>query len=264
MSYPGDLYDLEQPRYAGAPQVPTQPPGLLYNLHRRHEAGVPGGKTAASGLIITPDHAGTHIDALCHYAENLELCGGLHVDAEVQTSTGFTALGAETIPAIVGPAVLLDVAAQQGVDRLPDEYAVTVADLEATAAAEGVAVNQGDVVLVRTGNGSSWADPDSYQRGPGMSAEASTWIADHNALAAGADNMAWDVIGRMDAELNTAFPGHVILLARAGIYIIENLMLEELSRARAYRFTLLCLPLKIRGATGSPVRPVALVEGDQI
>jgi kynurenine formamidase len=263
MSDPAQLYDLEQPRYAGAPQIPTQPPGLLYNLHRRHEAGIPGGRTSASGLIITPDHAGTHIDALCHYAENLELYGGLCVDAQLQTSTGFTALGAETIPAIVGPAVLLDIAAQQGVDRLPDGYAVTVDDLEAAAAAEGVAISPRDVVLVRTGNGGSWSDPDSYLRGPGMSAEASTWVAARNALAAGADNMAWDVIGLVDPKLNTALPGHLILLARAGIYIIENLMLEELSRARAYRFTLLCLPLKIRGATGSPVRPVALVEGDQ-
>jgi kynurenine formamidase len=254
------LYDLEQPRYAGAPQIPTQPPGLIYNLHRRHEAGVPGGKTAASGLIITPDHAGTHIDALCHYAENLELHGEVRVDAQLQTSTGFTALGAETIPAIVGPCVLLDVAAHHGVDRLPDGYAVTVDDLEAAAASEGVTCDPGDAILVRTGNGSGWSDPDAYLRGPGMSAEASSWVVERRALAAGADNMAWDVIGRMDPKLNTALPGHLILLARAGIYIIENLMLEELSQARVYRFTLLCLPLKIRGATGSPVRPVALVE----
>jgi kynurenine formamidase len=254
------LYDLEQPRYAGAPQIATQPPGLIYHLHRRHEAGAPGEKTAASGLIITPDHAGTHIDALCHYAEDLRLHGDLRVDAQLQTSTGFTALGAETIPAIVSPAVLLDVAGHQGIDRLPDGYGVTVDDLEAAASAGGVAVHPGDVVLVRTGNGSAWSDPDAYLRGPGMSAEASSWVADRGALAAGADNMAWDVLGRIDPKLNTALPGHLILLTRAGIYIIENLMLEELSRARVYRFTLLCLPLKIRGATGSPVRPVAMVE----
>jgi kynurenine formamidase len=141
-----------------------------------------------------------------------------------------------------------------------DCYAVTVDDLEAAAASEGVTCDPGDAILVRTGNGSGWSDPDAYLRGPGMSAEASSWVVERRALAAGADNMAWDVIGRMDPKLNTALPGHLILLARAGIYIIENLMLEELSQARVYRFTLLCLPLKIRGATGSPVRPVALVE----
>ena len=252
------LYDLEQPRYAGAPQIPTQPPGLIYNLHRRHEAGVTGGRTAASGLIITPDHAGTHIDALCHYAENLELHGGLRLDAEMQTATGFTALGAETIPPIVGPAVLLDVAAHHGVDRLPDGYAVTVDDLDAAAASEGVAIHPGDVVLVRTGNGGAWSDPDSYLRGPGMSAEASAWVVDRRTLAAGADNMAWDVIGPTDPDLGVTLPGHILFLVRAGIPIIENLNLEELAKARVHEFAFICLPLKMRGATGSPVRPIAI------
>lgn len=71
------------------------------------------------------------------------------------------------------------------------------------------------------------------------------------------------MIGLKDPKLNTTLPGHLILLVRAGIYIIENLMLKELSRDRVYRFTLLCLPLKIQGATGSPVRPVRLLAEGQ-
>jgi len=75
----------------------------------------------------------------------------------------------------------------------------------------------------------------------------------------GADNMAWDEIGLIDPDLKMTLPGHAILLVRNGIYILENLYLEELARDKSYEFTFICLPLKIRGATGSPVRPIAVV-----
>lgn len=71
--------------------------------------------------------------------------------------------------------------------------------------------------------------------------------------------MAWDEMGVVDPELQVSLPGHLILLVRHGIHIIENLNLEELARDRCYEFTFICLPLKIRGATGSPVRPIAVV-----
>jgi kynurenine formamidase len=113
-------------------------------------------------------------------------------------------------------------------------------------------------VLVRTGNGRYWKDSERYLAGPGMDGSASRWLAERGVLAVGADNMAWDVIGLVDPELGT-LPGHLLLLARSGIYIIENLQLEELAAARAHRFSFICTPLKFVGATGSPVRPIALV-----
>jgi kynurenine formamidase len=80
-------------------------------------------------------------------------------------------------------------------------------------------------------------------------------------MAVGADNMAWDEMGLFDPDFKVTLPGHLILLVRSGIYIIENLFLEELARDQRYEFTFVCLPLKLRGATGSPVRPVAVVSG---
>ena len=65
-------YDLEQPRYAGAPVWPAHEPGVLLKLHRRHEAGLGEARTSASALLVMAEHSGTHIDALCHQAENLE------------------------------------------------------------------------------------------------------------------------------------------------------------------------------------------------
>lgn len=60
-----------------------------------------------------------------------------------------------------------------------------------------------------------------------------------------------------DDELH--LPAHTILTVQNGIFIIENLNLDELAAAKAHEFVFVCLPLKMRGATGSPVRPIALV-----
>jgi kynurenine formamidase len=247
------VFDLEQPRYAGAPSHPAHAPGFNYFLHRHHARGAPEARTGASGIIVTPEHSGTHIDALAHQAENLTLHGGIHVDEGVQTSVGFRKLGIETMAPLVGRGVLLDVA---GGRRLDPDYAITPADLERSARVE---LKPGDIVLVRTGFGALWARPEEYLRAAGVGAAASRWLIDRGVSAVGADNIAFDVMNAPpDPELKVTLPGHVLLLVRAGIPIIENLNLEELAAANVYEFLFVCLPLKMRGATGSPVRPIAV------
>ena len=246
------VFDLEQLRYAGAPSHPAHTPGFNYFLHRHHARGAPEARTGASGIIVTPEHSGTHIDALAHQAENLTLHGGIHVDEGVQTSVGFKKLGIETMAPLVARGVLIDVAGEK---RLEPEYAITPADLERAARVE---VREGDVVLVRTGFGALWSKPDEYLRAAGVSAAGSRWLIDRKVRAVGADNMAFDVMGPPDPELKVTLPGHILLLVRAGIPIIENLNLEELAAAKVQEFLFVCLPLKMRGATGSPVRPIAI------
>ncbi len=255
------IYDLEQPRYFGAPVFPSHAPGYVYTLHRHHERGMGEARTGASGFMYTTEHSGTHIDALCHQAEDLHLYGGHEVDARIQTAQGFTELGVETIDPMVTRGVLLDVTRYRGADRIGAGAPITRDDLETTARNQDVLVGEGDVVLVRTGNGAFWQDPTMYLQAGGMSADASLWLASRGVKAVGADNMAWDELGMVDPDLKVTLPGHVILLVRHGIYIIENLYLEELARDQTYEFTFICLPLKMRGATGSPVRPIAMVSG---
>ena len=204
-----------------------------------------------------PEHSGTHIDALCHQAENLKLFGGVDVDGGVQTSQGFRDLGIDKMQPLIGRGVLLDVA--RG-GRLGPGHAISANELATTAANQKVEVRADDVVLVRTGFGALWSEPDQYLQGAGVSAEGSRWLIDKKVKAVGADNMAWDVIGPPDPELNVTLPGHLLLLVRAGIPIIENLNLEELAAAKVYEFGFVCLPLKMRGATGSPVRPIAITQ----
>jgi kynurenine formamidase len=250
------VFDLEQLRYQGAPTFPAHAPGFNYFLHRHHARGAPEARTSASGIIVTPEHSGTHIDALSHQAENLTLHGGVHVDEGVQTSVGFRVLGIDTMAPILARGVLLDVA---GETRLAPEYPIAPHDLERTATRDGVEVREGDVVLVRTGFGALWSEPDDYMRAAGVSAAGSRWLINKKVSAVGADNMAFDVATpKIDEELKVSLPGHLLLLVRAGIPIIENLNLEELAAAKVHEFLFVCLPLKMRGVTGSPVRPIAL------
>jgi kynurenine formamidase len=246
------VYDLEQPRHASAPVWPAHAPGVLLSLHRRHERDAPEERTSASALLVMTEHSGTHIDALCHQAYDGRLHGGLEVTSRLQTSAGFTALGIDTVVPIVARGVLLDVA---GEERLPAGHRVEASDLERAAA--GVELRPGDVVLVRLGSGALWNEPDAYRAAGGMTADASRWLAARRPLAVGADNIAWDLPDDRDPELGT-LPGHTILIVQEGIHIIESLFLEELAHEGVREFGFVCLPLKLRGGTGSPVRPIAL------
>ena len=258
------VFDLEQPRFAGMPSHPAHKPGYFYALYRRHRDSyrpdVHGPRTGASGMLTMMEHSGTHIDALCHQASDLTLHGGLAV-AEVERGDGFTALGAETMRPLLGRGVLLDIAGWKGVKALPPHSAITAEDFEGCARAQLVDVRPGDVLLVRTGYGAQWTDETTYLTAAGASRSANIWAADKGVAAVGADNMAWDSMAERDPDTNMMLFGHVHLLVTHGIYILENLRLEELAAAGHHDFCFVGVPLKFRGATGSPIRPLALVDG---
>lgn len=256
------VYDLEQPRHPEMPVFPAHKPGYFYMLHRRHgdtydpERGGP--RSSASGLIVTVDHTGTHIDAVCHQADAMTLYGGVAVDRHVETPAGFTQQSIDASPPLVTRGVLLDVAGFRQVQALPQNYEMTPDDLVGTSEAQGVSIQQGDVVFVRTGFGSRWERNEEYLVAAGMGRHGSEWLAGQGVRAVGSDNMAWDVIGAIDPEWHCTLPGHLVLLARSGIQIMENLNLEELAQDRCFEFALVCSPIKWKGATGSPVRPLAI------
>jgi kynurenine formamidase len=118
------------------------------------------------------------------------------------------------------------------------------------------------VLLVRTGYGALWSgDTQTYLDAAGVSKSGTLWAAEQRVAAVGADNMAWDVPDERDPDSGATLFAHVYLLPQKGIYILENLNLEELARDRCYTFAFVAIPLKFNGATGSPLRPLALVEG---
>jgi kynurenine formamidase len=235
----------------------------LHTSHRQTRGAIPGGIAfAADMMFFSGQHGAPTIDALGHISNNQKLFGGADAEAS-EGASGLLALGIENYPKdkLVNRAVLLDVARAKGVDSLAAGQEITGADLEATAKSEGVEIRQGDSVLIRTGYGKFFeADRAKYmgiRPGPGES--AARWLASKRVFLVGDDQMSFEVV----PQQGTVFPAHRILIADNGIYIVENLNLEELSRAlaeeRTYEFLLVLNPPRIRGATGAAVNAFALL-----
>lgn len=245
-------FDLAQPYFVGMPHYPTHPP-FLFGLSKKHgDIVAPGGASSAAEALALGGHVGTHMDALCHFSKDGKLHGGVPA-AEVQSyAGGIRLLSIDTVGLIARRGVLLDVA---GNEPLAEDFTVTPADLEDCAERQGVDIRPGDVVLLRTGWGRFWNDPARFingVRGPGPELPAAEWLSRRKIFAAGSDTASFE---RVPAP---SMPVHVHLLVEAGIHIFEALNLEELAAARMYTFLFLAAPLKIRGGTGSPVRPFAV------
>jgi kynurenine formamidase len=258
------VYDLEQPRFTGMPIHPAHRPGYFYALHRRHRDTYrpesDGPRSSASGVLTMMEHTGTHLDALSHQANNLTMFGGVET-AVAETPAGFSKLGVESVPVLVRRGVLLDVCGHLGQRVLSTRYSITADELEGCAAAQRIDVRAGDVLLVRTGYGALWSgDEQTYLDAGGVSKSGTLWAAARGVVAVGADNMAWDVPGERDPDTGATLFAHVHLLTQKGVYIMENLNLEELARDRVWTFAFIAAPLKFQGATGSPLRPLALAQ----
>ncbi|MFC4121643.1 cyclase family protein [Nonomuraea zeae] len=252
------VFDLAQPMRTGMPQSPNHAPFRML-LERRHGDMVRSdGGSAANEVIVTGGHVGTHVDALAHVSQDGLLHGGLAA-AGVQSHQGFTALGIDTFTPYVGRAVLLDVAAAHGVATLPPGYEITPGDLD--RAARGLDIRAGEALLVGTGWSRHWADPGLFTGQslgvPGPGAAAGRWLAERRPRLVGAESIAFEHIapGRGHATL----PVHRILLVEAGINIVETMRLSDLLDAGHREFLLIVNPLPLAGATGAPVRPLAVV-----
>ena len=256
------VVDLAQPLAHGMPVSPNHP-GFKLALMRRHGDMVRAdGGSAASEMMMLGGHTGTHIDALCHVSH----CGALHGGAdaeEAQKGGRFKSHGVESIPLTFCRGVMLDIAALHGVQVLEPGRAITAEDLAKAEERQGLKVGEGDAVLVRSGWPKYWDDPGIFlgarDGAPGPDESAAHWLVERGVRVTGAETVAYEHIppGRGHALL----PVHRILLVEAGIHIIEMLNLDELARDEIFEFLFVLTPLKVVGATGVPVRPVAVVEG---
>jgi kynurenine formamidase len=265
----GRVLDLEVGRFPGMPRHPAQPGFDLvtYRSPRGERAsGDPPGLGPAENeanfgfvleLMTTSMHLGTHIDALCHVTagDDSHWYGGFR-ESEHLGDKGALASDVTHIPPIFARGILLDVASALGFEQLPEGHQIGADDLQRAAALTGVELRGGDVVLVRTGHLRTWPKLRSGPE-PGLTLDGAQWIAAHGPVAIGADNAAIEV-------LPSGVPGHpqpvhVHLMVEAGIYLIEWVWLEGLAEAGAGEFLFVCLPLKVKGATGSLVRPVAVI-----
>lgn len=232
----------------------------MFYLYRYHEQTVKLFKEKAPGfadsmeLITTSMHSGTHLDARCHMSRNGLLYQGVKA-ADIESHKGYLKYGIEESPIFVSRCILLDVPRYKGVDLLPARYEITGRDLDETANLEGVNIRPGDAVLVRTGYSRFFrADPGKYLHDfAGVTVDGAKYLIGKKITLAGSDNLAYAV--------PLPFEVHLMYLVDNGIHLMKSLFLEELARDKHYVSTLIVTPLKILGATGSLVRPIALVPG---
>jgi kynurenine formamidase len=239
--------------------APNQTPFLMSifgswrdTIKRRRKMGATNDAGTNLERIEMTAHVGTHIDALGHFSNGEMLYNG-NVAADVVTDWGLDRLGIEHAPPMITRSVLFDVGL-----GVPGQT-VTPDDLKRAADAAGFTVESGDIALIRTGWGRHFGvDNARYLEGePGIDVPAAKWLIDQGIVAIGADNMAVEVLPNPNKSL--MMPVHQFALAECGVYLIENLALEELAAERIYAACFILLATKIRGATGAPVRPIVMV-----
>jgi kynurenine formamidase len=214
---------------------------------------------AAHCRVEMVDHLGTHMDSLNHIAFDNKFYNG--VDAfGATTPQGTLKLGIDSAPPIVTKGLMIDVAALKGKEILNKGYSITVDDTERFLRQHNMKIEQGDAIFFHTGPSKLWMTPEKYeeyfQSSPGVGYDLAKWLAEKDVVVVGADNPVTEVTPS-DVQ-GTLLPVHQYLITKSGIRIIDNMKLDELSLDRVYEFLFVCSQLPIKGATASPVAPLAL------
>lgn len=220
-------------------------------------------------VVHMPLQCATQWDALCHVHYDGLLYNGCKA-CDVLGSHGAASHGIEHMAArgIVSRGVLLDIARLKGADRLPGSCAITPGELDAACARQGVSIEPGDIVLIRTGHIRALTlerDRSAFrtQPQPGLTPDCAEWLHDRAVAAVAADNMAVEHLGpEMYAGDEVPLPMHMLCLRDMGMPLGEMFDLEALAADCAAdgqsTFLFSAPPLGVTGAAGSPVNPIAL------
>lgn len=251
----GTVYSLAAPLSPDGPSLPTrrQTWHVVTTQYRPSR-----GASFADDVVMMHTHGTTHVDALCHVYVGDTLYNG-H-DASTIQPGGAQRCGIEQAGPLVGRGVLLDIAGYRGVAHLDIGDAIEPAELDACAAARGITLRPGDIVLVRTGwwqlfDQGPAARQRFYQGEPGLSGACGAWFRAHDLVALGADNAAVEVV----RDWREALPLHRDVIWGCGGYLLEFLDLEALAAARITEFCFIATPLRLAGGIGSPIVPLAIV-----
>lgn len=266
----GKVYDLGVEYFVGMPGFTAlgDPAYQFWLTHTprgtvvgdiTHQGDEMNRKVSYTGDAISMyTHTGTHIDALAHFGLDGHIWNGYTADEHL-SDRGWDKGGAEKIPPLIGKGVLIDVPAYRGVEALPGNYVISLGELQQLIKSQQLQINKGDIVFVRTGVMKYfYSDKEKFMNNtPGMSMEAIKWLVEEKGvMTLGADNLSVEVMPSGNGK--NWLPGHTYLLAEKGVMFIELLYLEELSAAKVKDFLFIGLPLKLRGASGAPMRPIAI------
>jgi kynurenine formamidase len=231
--------------------------GRVFNIYTKPSLPIPNARQINEELVVTElGQIGTQFDAFAHqmWGDSFYNCFKL---GDIGTKTGFKKLGVENVGGLMTRGVLIDVAGLKGVDMLPNSYIITPDDLQQALAKSNQKLQPGDAVIIRTG----WSklmgkENQRYGTVPaGIGVAAGQWLVGQDPMLIAADNCCVEV---RPSEPPHSLPIHSMMLIQNGIYLIENLELEKLAAAGATEFAFIVQPLKLKGATGSAVAPIAI------
>jgi kynurenine formamidase len=223
----------------------------IYEMYGCHK-----GTGAHEDVLVMASHTTSHMDALVHVYGEYKHYNGVPHDT-MHALGGAQKLGIDKVGGFAARGVLLDMVKYFG----DDEYVtlgrnITADDLQGAAKAQGVEVRAGDVVLIRTGYLQFWFANQGQQtpfEQAGIGLDAARWLASKDIVAVGCDNAAVEVI---PFDENDFLAVHKVLLVDHGIYMLEFLNLAEPAADEIYEGVLTVAPLKVTGATGSPINPI--------
>jgi kynurenine formamidase len=255
----GKTYALGVETGADSPAYPPRQYALTV-LQPGPGTGEPLGANRVTGnddLLCTWLGIGSQIDGLGHIGIDHVYYNGLRAE-EFVTPTGLTKLGTDALPPIVTRGVLLDMSRHFGTRVLEAGTAFNREHIEAAARAQQVSIGSGDVVLFHTG----WLslvgeEDDRFMAGePGLGVDGARYLAELGVVAIGADNWALEAIPHEDPA--QAFPVHAELLAKQGVYILENMDTRELAADEAWEFLFVLGQPRFVGAVQVVINPIAI------
>jgi kynurenine formamidase len=201
-------------------------------------------------------HCGTHIDTLNHFGFNGRIWNNFSVEEHLGSRV-WDVCGAEKHPPVIARGIMLDLAAMHRVEVLPPSHGIGAMEIADCLRHQGTELQPGDVVLLRTGKMVDWLDtPKFCSNVPGLTREGAEFLCKGGAIMIGADNLTLEQTP--SSEPGNYLPVHCYLFAEAGVPILEMAQLDELSADKVYEFAFIGACIKLRGATGSPMRPVAM------
>lgn len=244
------------------PASPAYPPRryALTVLQPGDGTATPMGSNRATGnddLLLTWMGIGSQIDGLGHMGIEHRYYNGIPA-AEFVAPTGLTKLSVDKLPPIVTRGVLLDMARHFRERMLPAGKAFNRADIEAAAKGANVTIGKGDVVLFHTGwMNLAGRDDAAFMAGePGLGLDGARYLAGLGVVAVGSDTWAVEVIPHEDPA--QVFPVHPELLAKNGVYILENMDTRALAADGVSEFLFVLGQPRFVGAVQAVINPVAI------
>jgi kynurenine formamidase len=261
----GKNFDLGMPFDKDGPFLPGGfriNPVHLMTFLPSDTAGAPDGMISADDLVIMGLQAATQWDSLAHVGYD----GFFYNNAPAAAVNNFAGATrnsfAKAVEHLISRGVLLDIARLKGVDRLEDSYEITAADLSAAEERQGVRVESGDILLLRTGSYQWFLEGDKAhfmgdEPGPGL--DSCRWLYEREVAALALDNWACEV---WPSPVGGSIPFHQVTIRDMGLTLGEMFNFEELaadSEQDGVWECLFCAPgLKVTGGVGSPITPMAL------